>query len=174
MKQNILLLISIIAFVFALYNQVLVRNLSNQNQQLTKELEKIRHHSSEEKEEVELAVIMGRMQIHFDKLWFAGSNENWDLAGFYIHELEESLEELEENNITEDDIDISNLVKVMTERPFQKLENSIKQKQLDAFKTDYQNMMKTCNSCHQASNHGFIQLQIPSKPSVGNQIYQTK
>ncbi len=31
-----------------------------------------------------------------DKLHFAGLEKNWELAGFYLHELEEQLEELEE------------------------------------------------------------------------------
>ncbi|CAN5274556.1 hypothetical protein BH23BAC1_BH23BAC1_49390 [soil metagenome] len=37
-------------------------------------------------------------QIYLDKLFFAGQSENWQLADFYHHELEENLEEWLEGN----------------------------------------------------------------------------
>jgi hypothetical protein len=30
---------------------------------------------------------MGNIQVHHNKLWFAGQNENWKLAGFELHEI---------------------------------------------------------------------------------------
>src|SRR5690554_1826826 len=38
---------------------------------------------------------MGSIQNHHNKLWFAGINENWELAAFEIHELEEIFEDIE-------------------------------------------------------------------------------
>ena len=37
--------------------------------------------------------LMGSIQIRHDKLWFAGINQNWDLADFAVHELEEVFED---------------------------------------------------------------------------------
>lgn len=38
---------------------------------------------------------MGNLQTHHSKLWFAGQNENWDLADFELHELEEAIEDIQ-------------------------------------------------------------------------------
>src|SRR3954454_19890058 len=38
---------------------------------------------------------MSSIQIHHNKLWFAGKNQNWKLADFEIHEIQESIEALE-------------------------------------------------------------------------------
>ena len=37
---------------------------------------------------------MSSIQMHHAKLWFAGKNENWDLANFEIEEIQESLDDI--------------------------------------------------------------------------------
>src|SRR5690606_39455232 len=37
---------------------------------------------------------MGKVQTRHSKLWFAGVNENWELAEFEMHELEEVIEDI--------------------------------------------------------------------------------
>ncbi|MEO9032256.1 MAG: hypothetical protein ABI285_03380, partial [Ginsengibacter sp.] len=34
---------------------------------------------------------MSEIQVHHEKLWFAGENQNWQLADFEINEIKESL-----------------------------------------------------------------------------------
>ena len=38
--------------------------------------------------------MMGSIQVHHNKLWFAGVNANWKLAAFEIHEIQETLEQI--------------------------------------------------------------------------------
>src|SRR5690625_6455832 len=38
--------------------------------------------------------LMGGLQNHHNKLWFAGTNENWELADFALHEIEEIVEDI--------------------------------------------------------------------------------
>ncbi len=54
-----------------------------------------------ESEELEVAVLMQRFQWNVNKLYFAGMAGNKPLAGFYLHELEESMEDLAEHPIEE-------------------------------------------------------------------------
>ena len=54
-----------------------------------------------ESEELEVAVLMQRFQWNVNKLYFAGMANNKPLANFYLHELEESMEELAEHPIEE-------------------------------------------------------------------------
>src|SRR5690554_6636417 len=39
---------------------------------------------------------MRSIQGHHSKLWFAGKNENWELADFEVHELMETIEDIME------------------------------------------------------------------------------
>lgn len=38
---------------------------------------------------------MGTIQAHHSKLWFAGQNENWELADFEVHEIMEAFEAIQ-------------------------------------------------------------------------------
>ncbi len=37
---------------------------------------------------------MSEIQVHHEKLWFAGENQNWQLADFEINEIKESLADI--------------------------------------------------------------------------------
>lgn len=37
---------------------------------------------------------MGTIQLHHNKLWFAGQNQNWELADFEIHEIIEAIDDI--------------------------------------------------------------------------------
>src|SRR5215510_5672560 len=38
---------------------------------------------------------MSGIQVHHNKLWFAGQNQNWKLADFEIHEIMETIEDIQ-------------------------------------------------------------------------------
>jgi hypothetical protein len=111
---------------------------------------------------------MGNIQVHHSKLWFAGENENWKLADFEINEIKEALEDIE---------------KYQSERPESKsipminpaldsVSNAIQQKNLIQFQRSYNLLTNTCTNCHQATNHGFIQIKIPSQQNFSNQRFK--
>ena len=170
--KNLLVIVSIAAFVLAVFGQIQLRSISQENEVLRKELETIK--KGGEEEHYELAITMSRMQIHFNKLWFAGKQNNWELAGFYVHELEEALEDIIEHKVEDDGVDISSLAKTMTGSPLHELEENVKSRELEGFVTAYDKMMTTCNNCHQASNHGFIRVKQPDMPAIGNQVFELK
>lgn len=168
MKHLPLLLVTILLFTFCIYNNTKINELTSEN---TKLVQQLKQANSGEEEHFELAVLMTRMQIHFNKLWFAGKNENWELAQFYTHEIEESLEELIKNKVIDDGINVSTLAETMTKKPFHQLEQAAMQGPLADFETAYTNMVNTCNRCHQASAHSFIRIQLPKQPAFDNQLY---
>jgi hypothetical protein len=125
-----------------------------------------------EHEAYEVAIVMGRMHLYFDKLWFAGKAQNWELAGFYAHEIEESLEELIEAKVVEDGVEISKLAEIMTESPFKELEGAVKKQALPDFEAAYTRMVNTCNQCHQTTKHGFIRIQRPERAVFSSQVFE--
>ena len=59
--------------------------------------------------EYPLLETMGYYQRFSDKLWMSGINENWELANFYAHELEEVTEEFIRENVDHDGQNLSEI-----------------------------------------------------------------
>ncbi|MDE3235388.1 MAG: hypothetical protein KGO81_05480 [Bacteroidota bacterium] len=110
---------------------------------------------------------MSSIQVHHEKLWFAGINNNWQLADFEINEIKEALRGIED---------------YCTDRPERKsltmiypaidsISSAIQQKNLGSFKSNFTILTQTCNTCHKATDHGFNVIQIPTTPPFSNQSF---
>ena len=115
-----------------------------------------------------LGEFMSAIQVHHAKLWFAGLNQNWPLADFEIHEIEESLEEIQK--FCNDRPEVKSVG--MISSAIDSVTNSIGQKDPGLFKTSYTLLTATCNNCHQATEHGFNVVIIPSTTPLGNQDFK--
>ena len=112
------------------------------------------------KHEFELAESMGHLQRFADKLYFSGSNENWDLAAFYLHEMHEQAEGISKANLREDGVEITPLVDSFLEGQLDLLKGTVTRKDRGAFSTHYGSLVASCNACHDATAHGFIKIAI--------------
>lgn len=127
-----------------------------------------------EKQEVEgypVLETMGYYQRFSHKLWLAGTNENWELANFYTHELEEVTEKLITGNVIHDDYNLSNLSEAMLLPKIEKLEEAIRQKDQVLFLDNYELMISSCNLCHNTTKHNFIKIVVPNDSTVWNQSF---
>lgn len=129
------------------------------------------HDDDDEEDEIEVAVVMSHIQRHANKLFFAGNKANWPLASFYVHELEESMEEIEDGHIEEDGINVSKLMKAMGIPALEMLEDAIEKKNVEEFNSAYINLVSNCNKCHQASGHPYIVIINPTTPALDNQQF---
>ena len=113
---------------------------------------------------------MSGIQVHHAKLWFAGQNENWKLADFEIHEIQEALADLKTYCTDRPETkEIS-----MIDQPMDSLTNAIQHKDLTSFKAGYILLTNTCNSCHRATNHEFNVITIPANPPFSNQDFKVQ
>jgi hypothetical protein len=115
-----------------------------------------------------LGEIMGGIQTHHAKLWYAGINDNWKLAQYEIDELKERFEQARD---------------IETERPEVKMipmmypsidsiKDAISHKNLDQFKLGFKLLTASCNSCHTANNFEFNIITIPTAQPVSNQDFK--
>ena len=115
-----------------------------------------------------LGEFMASVQLHHAKRWFAGKNENWTLADFEITEIREALDdipvycadrpELKQLAIIQPAIDsISNAVAAKSTPP--------------RFTTGFTQLTASSNSCHQATQHAFNVIKIPTTPPFSNQDF---
>lgn len=111
---------------------------------------------------------MGNIQKHHNKLWFAGVNENWELAAFEIHELEEIFEDIE--STYPDREETQHLP--MIEPGLEAVENAIEQQDKVAFEQKYIAFTKACNACHKITKHEFINIVTPTIPAYSNQDFK--
>lgn len=148
------------------------------NAQQSKQIELLQAEISESKAtktaipepEFELATAMGKLQYFSNKLYYSLKSNNKSLADFYIHEMEESFEAIEDANIVEDGIAISDNVKAYGIKGLENFERFLEQSP-ERFEEHYLNLVNACNSCHLVSKHGFIEITVPSSPVVSNQNF---
>ncbi len=122
--------------------------------------------------EVDLVMLMGRMQLYMNKLYFAGINNNKELRDFYVHELEEAMAEISEGNVTHEGVDISENMKLYGVSQLNIFEKALEQDR--DFNDAYRAFINSCNSCHMVSKYPFIIIQKPTNPVFDNQVYETK
>ncbi len=119
-----------------------------------------------EEEEIEVAEVMGTLHRHTSKLDLAVGGENWELASFYFHEMEETLEVFEEHEVIEDELNLSGLYKSLLKNELTALDQQIDAKDLVNAKNGMQSVWASCNSCHKASGHEFIVVKGNSDPGA--------
>ena len=120
----------------------------------------------------EVAVNMGRIQRYLDKLYFAGRAGNWDLAAFYLHEIQEQAEGILQTDVYEDEIYINPLIEKLLLKQVEQTRYAIEQKRTDVFEQQYGVLVERCNTCHQITRHGFIKIKKPEESMFHNQEFK--
>jgi len=111
---------------------------------------------------------MSNIQVHHAKLWFAGINQNWELADFEIHEIQESLEDLQKY---QSDREESKMLTIINP-PLDSLKTAIEMKNPAQFISRFTELTNTCNYCHQAAKFEFNKVKIPDSPPFSNQEFK--
>lgn len=117
-----------------------------------------------------LGDLMSNIQIHHSKLWFAGQNQNWELADFEIHEIEEAIEDIEAFHKGRKEIETIDMIKPALDG----VEDAIDQKDPIAFTTGFNILTNTCNACHQVADHGFVVIKTPDILPFSNQDFKVQ
>ena len=111
---------------------------------------------------------MGSIQKHHNKLWFAGTQENWELASFEIHELEELFEDIKTYHAQREETKVISII----EPGLTAVEDAIEKQNIEAFKQGYTALTNSCNTCHHATKHEFIKITVPTVPAYTNQDFK--
>lgn len=117
--------------------------------------------------EIELADLMGALAHHGAKLGYAIQGENRPLAVFYLEEVHEVLEELEAVESYEG-LPIAHPAGVILAPALRELETALTgDTPWTVVGTSYEATIDACNRCHQATEHGFIEIL----PATGEPPY---
>jgi len=132
--------------------------------------------TTQEESHAGLGEIMLSVQIHHAKLWFAGKNQNWDLAKYELNELKECFEDVVAFYPTHKNVPqpLSALVPTIITPSLERVTKSIDTKDAVVFTSAFDGLNNSCNGCHEAANHGFNVIKTPDVPPVTNQVYTPK
>ena len=116
-----------------------------------------------------LGDIMQAIQWRHIKLSYAGKLANWELAGFELGQIQESLSNAARlyQNIPIEKVN-------MVEQPLMALSEGIKAKNSARFTRAFADLTDACNSCHTAAHVSFITIQVPTASPFSDQSFVPK
>ena len=121
-------------------------------------------------EEVEIATLMGEMQRHSTKLGYSIAAKNQPLAGFYLEEIEEMLEEV--SAIEEHDgVVIGQAAQTIFQPVLDPLIAQVAGASWEESSISYAALIDACNRCHAATEHEFIVILEPVGEPPYNQAF---
>ena len=113
-----------------------------------------------------LADVMSAVQFRHSKLWSAGQQKNWELAGYELELVKSSLNEA---IALYTDIPVDNIT--MIDPPIESMEGAIAARNSAAFGKAFGELTTGCNSCHQSVGRGFIVIKVPTASPFSNQSF---
>jgi hypothetical protein len=118
-----------------------------------------------------LGEIMGVIQQHHAKLYYAGSQSNWPLANYELGEIHEGLDDAVQFDPTFKGAPVASLVPALTKGSLQKVQAAIDKKDKKSFLEAYHSLSTSCSNCHKAANHPFVQIQVPTDAQFSDQKF---
>ena len=120
-----------------------------------------------------LGEIMTLTQMRHAKLWYAGEARNWPLAAYEADELGEGFDDVVHFWPTHPDLPLppAELVPKLVAQPLDAVRAAIAAQDAAAFEASFDKLTAGCNSCHQATNHGFNVVRRPVAGWFGNQDF---
>jgi hypothetical protein len=116
-----------------------------------------------------LAPHMATMQMQAHKLGLSIQARNQALAAFYLDELEETAETVEQSFPLHGDVPVAELIDTMLQPSLPPLDNAVAAADWPAATAAYESLISACNDCHGAANHEFVAIV----PPVANPFNQT-
>ena len=110
---------------------------------------------------------MSSVQVHHNKLWFAGQNQNWKLADFEVHEIMEAIDDIQKYQTERKESQMVGMIVPALDS----VNVAIQRKSPNQFKRSYTLLTNSCNNCHRATEFEFNVVKIPDNPPFSNQDF---
>jgi len=120
-----------------------------------------------------LGEIMGVIQQHHAKLYYAGTKANWPLAEYELGEIQESLDDSMKfyPKFKEVPLPLTELIPNMTKASLAQVRAAIEQKNEKSFVQAFGALSVSCSNCHEAADHPFVKIQAPTEVMFSNQKF---
>lgn len=121
----------------------------------------------------ELALLMSDLQRLTHKLALSASAGNAELSAFYLHESLEQLQAIQEEAPEYENLPIAVLIDRMARPAYEPFKAELEKKPLDKERllATLDGIIQSCNACHAATQHGFIQITRGTDVNPFNQSF---
>ena len=130
-----------------------------------------RHAGEHGGEHAELALHMSRLQRWFHKTALSVEARNQRLADFYLHETEETVETIQTEVQVYEGYEIGRLTKEYLPSTLDSLGQAVHDANWPVADKRLRQLTTSCNQCHDATDHGFVKIQIDSLPNPYTQSF---
>jgi hypothetical protein len=113
-------------------------------------------------------LMIATIQPRHERLWRVEQDGDCGFAACELGNLGGAFKRLGQAHPTEHDISLPEMIASVTEQPFNELNSAIQSKDSAAFAKAFANLTDACNSCHQALNHGVVEIRIPNRTSASD------
>ena len=112
---------------------------------------------------------MTDVAYQFSGLWFAGKENNWPLAAFYLNEARQHIRwTIRIRPIRKDpegnSVDLKGIYDSIDDSVMMRLQQAIDKKDGAQFAATYKETLVQCYSCHKASGKPYLRPMIPTVP----------
>lgn len=101
------------------------------------------------------------VQPRHAKLWLAGQQRNWQLAGFQLNELGAALRRVGQTIPKYRNISVDATVTSMFAPKVGAVLSAINAQNINQFNSAYAELTAACNLCHEALDHAFLVIKVP-------------
>ena len=112
------------------------------------------------------------IQPRHQKLWAAGQQRNWTLAAFQLREMRSGFDKIAATIPKYINIDLGPTFINIMDSQVRAVNSAITSQNSQLFMTAFGDLTASCNSCHEALNHGFLVMKVPEVTGYGNQDFR--
>jgi hypothetical protein len=113
-------------------------------------------------------LMIATIQPRHERLWRAEQDGNWAFAAYELGNLHGAFGRIGQAHPITQNISFPEMIASVTEQPFKELKSAIQSKDAAAFTKAYADLTDACNSCHQALNHGAVEIVVPGRTSASD------
>jgi hypothetical protein len=113
-------------------------------------------------------LMIATIQPRHERLWRAGQDGNWEFAAYELGNLHGAFGRIGQAHPTTQNISFPEMAASVTEQPITELKSAIQSKDATAFAKAYADLTDACNSCHQALNHGVVEIVVPGRTAASD------
>lgn len=118
-----------------------------------------------EESEAELALRMSQLQRWTHKTALAAEAENSELAEFYLHEMEETIDGIRTEVPVYEGHEIKALTTEMLGPQVEALDKAVDAGEWTTVDARLRDVETACNQCHGATEHGFVKIDLQDLPN---------
>jgi hypothetical protein len=106
------------------------------------------------------------------RILLAGHEQNWVLAQYELHELQEAFDRAVRVWPRYKGLPLRGMVDAIAKGPMDEIAKAIDAKDEVAFDAGYEKLTEGCNACHQAANVGHVVIKVPTSSNFPDQDFR--